>query len=66
MAECNINTPVKDTSEIAVVSHAIALAYDRTRNSLVGASCRAAGVTTVRQCTHRNGNGLPIPRKMAC
>ena len=61
MAEYYTNTPVKDASEIALIPHAIALAYDRTRNSRMVASWRSHPLS-VRQCSHRNG--LPIPSDM--
>ena len=63
IAKRHTNMPVKDTSEIAVIPRAIALAYDRARSSRVGFPCRSHPLS-VRQCTHRNG--LPIPSEMVC
>ena len=48
MTECHMDTAVKDGSEIAVIPHAIALAYDRTRSSRVGLWALPAGVTHYR------------------
>lgn len=63
MVECYIDAPAKKISEIAVIQHAIALAYDRARSSRVGFPCRSHPLS-VRQCTHRND--LSIPSEMVC